>query len=78
MFKNRNIIGNHRLTRTSNDIENHEKSSINLKKIDYNNKAKAKRLYGFNKLTGNCLGDRLEHSISVWLFPLGNNSKDFG
>ena len=40
MFKNRNKIGNHRLSRTSNNSENHEKSSLNLKKIDYNNKAK--------------------------------------
>ena len=40
MFKNRNKIGNHRLSRTSNNSENHEKSSLNLKKIDYNNKTK--------------------------------------
>ena len=30
MFKNRNKIGNHWLTRTSNNSENHEKSSLNL------------------------------------------------
>ena len=41
-------MGNHRLTRTSNNSENHEKYSLNLKMIDYNNKAKAKLLYGFN------------------------------
>ena len=52
MFKNRNKIGNHQLTRTSNNSENHEKSSIYLKKINYNNKAKAKLLYGFNLQTG--------------------------
>ena len=33
MFKNRNKLENHRLTSTSNNIENHEKSSLNLKKI---------------------------------------------
>ena len=48
MFKNRNKIGNHRLPRTSNNSENHEISSLNLKKIDNNNKAKTKFLYGFN------------------------------
>ena len=37
---------------TSNNIENHEISSLNLKKIDYNNKAKTKFLYGFNIQTG--------------------------
>ena len=33
-------MGNHRLTRTSNNSEDHEISSLNLKKIDYKNKAK--------------------------------------
>ena len=52
MFKNMNKIGNHRLTGTSNNSENHEKSSLNLKKINYNNKTKAKLLYGFIIQTG--------------------------
>ena len=54
IFKNRNKIGNHQLTRTSNNSEIHEKSSLNLKKINnyYNNKAKAKLLYGFKLQTG--------------------------
>ena len=33
-------MGNHRLTRTSNNSKDHEISSLNLKKIDYKNKAK--------------------------------------
>ena len=41
MFKKWGKIGNHGLTKTSNNSENHEKSSLNLKKIDYSNKAKA-------------------------------------
>ena len=33
---------------TSNNSGNHEISSLNLKKIDYDDKAKTKFLYGFN------------------------------
>ena len=47
-----NKIGNHQLTGTSNNSKNHEKSSLNLKKINYNYKEKAKLLYGFNIQTG--------------------------